>query len=515
MLVHKKIITNMNRLFGFNGFLLLGLIVVLSSCGGKKSSNLVSSKTGWNFNDTKMGGFDVPRYEGQYIGPGLAFIEGGRFTMGQTEEDLTYENNNSPKTVSVSSFFMDETEVANIHYREYMHWLTRTYGSDYPELVGKALPDTQSWRKALQFNEPMVEFYFRHAAYNNYPVVGVTWDQANMYCKWRTDRVNELILIQRGYLKKNPFQVSEDNFNTRTYVAGQYEGLAGIKKKDIDPTGTKKRNIRYEDGILTADYRLPTEAEWEYAALAYRGRNPEPDSKRRRGEEVVTDRQVYPWGDNLSTREGMRNAYQGMQLANFKRGLGDQMGVAGGLNDNADRPSEIYSYKPNAFGLYNMAGNVSEWVMDVYRPNTPQDAEDFNPYRGNVFQEYSTLDDGTLDEKDSLGRLPKREVSNDALAEKHISYRNSNVISYLDGDSISNATYDYAKTTLISDNAHVIKGGSWNDRAYWLSPGTRRFMQSNHTSSTVGFRCCMDRLGSPSLKGPSGNQFYGSQKKAR
>jgi hypothetical protein len=327
--------------------------------------------------------------------------------------------------------------------------------------------------------------------------------------------VNELILIQRGYLKKNPFQVSEDNFNTRTYVAGQYEGLAGIKKKDIDPTGTKKRNIRYEDGILTADYRLPTEAEWEYAALAYKGRNPEPDSKRRRGEEVVTDRQVYPWGDNLSTREGMRNAYQGMQLANFKRGLGDQMGVAGGLNDNADRPSEIYSYKPNAFGLYNMAGNVSEWVMDVYRPNTPQDADDFNPFRGNVYDEYTTLDDNTLDEKDSLGRLPKRKVSDSVLAEKHINYRSANVISYLDGDSISNATYDYSKTTLISDNAHVIKGGSWNDRAYWLSPGTRRFMQSNHTSSTVGFRCCMDRLGSPSLKGPAGNQFYGSKKKSR
>ena len=232
----------------------------------------------------------------------------------------------------------------------------------------------------------------------NHPVVGVTWDQATQYCKWRTDRVNELILIQRGYLKKNPFQVSEDNFNTRTYVAGQYEGLAGIKKKDIDPTGTKKRNIRYEDGILTADYRLPTEAEWEYAALAYKGRNPEPDSKRRRGEEVVTDRQVYPWGDNLSTREGMRNAYQGMQLANFKRGLGDQMGVAGGLNDNADRPSEIYSYKPNAFGLYNMAGNVSEWVMDVYRPNTPQDADDRIPLHRNVFDQQNTLEDNTLDE---------------------------------------------------------------------------------------------------------------------
>ena len=172
----------MKRLLGLNGFLLLAGIAVLSSCGGQKSSNLVSSKTGWNFNDSKMGGFDVPKYEGQYIGPGLTFVEGGRFTMGQTEEDLTYENNNNPRTVSVSSFFMDETEVSNVQYREYLYWTTRIYGSDYPELVNKTLPDTQCWRKALQFNEPMVDMYFRHAAYNNYPVVGVTWDQANQYC---------------------------------------------------------------------------------------------------------------------------------------------------------------------------------------------------------------------------------------------------------------------------------------------------------------------------------------------
>ncbi|MEZ5045860.1 MAG: SUMF1/EgtB/PvdO family nonheme iron enzyme [Chitinophagaceae bacterium] len=504
----------MKRIFG-NLALAVLVTTLISSCGGKKSSNLVSSKTGWNYNDSKFGGFDVPRYEGQYIGPGLVFVEGGRFTMGQTEEDLTYENNNVPRTVTVSSFFMDETEVSNLHYREYTYWLGRTMGSDFPEIYQRSLPDTQCWRNPMQYNEPMVELYFRHAAYNNYPVVGVSWEQASEYCQWRTDRVNELILIQKGYLKKNPFQVSDNNFNTRTYVAGQYDGEAGIKKKDLDPTGGGKRNIRYEDGILIPDYRLPTEAEWEYAALAYKGRNPEPDTKRRRGEEVVTDRQVYTWGDNLSTREGLRNQYQGMQLANFKRGKGDAMGVAGGLNDNADFPTEIYSYKPNAFGLYNMAGNVNEWVMDVYRPNTPMDAEDFRPFRGNVFDTYMTLEDFTLEEKDSTGKLVKRPVTSDELNPKRVDYRQSNVISYLDGDSTSQAYYDYEKTTLISNKAHVYKGGSWNDRAYWLSPGTRRYLQAHQTSSTIGFRCCMDRLGSPSLKGPGGNHFIGSKKKAR
>lgn len=505
----------MKRILGIHGIALLSVVVFISSCGTKKSSNLVSSKTGWAFNDRRLGGFDVPLYEGQYLAPGMTFVEGGRFTMGQTEEDLMFDNNAVPRTVSVSSFFMDEMEVANVNYREYTYWLGRTYFNDYPEIYQRALPDTQCWRRALQFNEPMVERYFRDAAFNNYPVVGVSWEQANNYCKWRTDRVNELILIKRGYLKKNPYQISEENFNTKSYISGQYEGSAGVKKRDLNPTGSKNRNVNYEDGILIADIRLPTEAEWEYAALGLIGRNPERDSKRRIGEEVVTDRQVYPWADNLSTREQQRTQYQGRELANFMRGAGDAAGVAGGLNDNAFGPAEVNSYKPNAYGLYNMAGNVSEWVLDVYRPNSSDEVDELNPFRGNDFDTYITLEDYALEEKDSTGAMQKRKVTREELAAKKQIYRDANMINYLDGDSLSGAFYDFNKTTLINDSSHVYKGASYMDRAYWMSPGTRRFMQAYHSSKAIGFRCAQDRLGSPSLKGPSGHQFYGSKKKSR
>src|SRR5690606_22158474 len=148
--------------------------------------------------------------------------------------------------------------------------------------------------------------------------------QANDYAKWRSDRVNEWILIQNGMLKKNPNQVNEDVYNTETYTGGQYEGAAGMRRKrDLDPNGSGKRNVNYSDGVLLPNYRLPTEAEWEYAALALIGNNPEPNTKRRRGEEVVTDRNIYPWGPRDGVRSGLRNQYQGEFNANFMRGNGD------------------------------------------------------------------------------------------------------------------------------------------------------------------------------------------------
>ena len=139
-------------------------------------------------------------------------------------------------------------------------------------------------------------------------------------------RLNEMLLIQRGILNPNPDQKDESNFATDAYLAGQYE--ANVRRNLKDYRTGEERNVRFEDGILLPDYRLPTEAEWEYAALALQGnRSSEKD-------ELITDRRIYPWNGN-TVRYEKRDKYQGNMLANFKRSAGDYMGTAGKLNDDA------------------------------------------------------------------------------------------------------------------------------------------------------------------------------------
>ena len=184
--MHKSI-----RFVAVSAILCCGFLMV--SCGSKSTSK--SKSTGWNYNDPNYGGFYVANTTEQKVGPGLVAIEGGTFTMGATQENTYYEWNNTPRQVTVSSFYMDQTEVSNLDYLEYIYWLGRIYGNDYPEMVTKALPDTLVWRNSLSYNEPMVEIYFRHPAYRDYPVVGVSWLQANDYALWRSDRVNEMMLI--------------------------------------------------------------------------------------------------------------------------------------------------------------------------------------------------------------------------------------------------------------------------------------------------------------------------------
>ena len=414
---------NKNRIF--KGFLVLGLISLsLSSCYKERSRT-----TAWYYNDPKWGGFEVvPRAE-QETGPGLILIEGGTFVMGRTEQEVPYKWDNIPRRVTVSSFYMDMAEVANVDYREYLYWLGRVFGVDYPEVVRQALPDTLVWRSRLGYNEPYVEYYLRHPAYAFYPVVGVSWVQANRYCEWRTDRVNEHIMIREGILKIDPNQQNEENFNTDAYFAGQFEGVVKNDLYDLNPNGSGTRKVRMEDGIMLPKYRLPTEAEWEFAALGLIGNTLF---------ERVIERRIYPWNGHLLRTDYYKN--MGEFVANFKRGRGDNMGVAGNLNDAADITAPVYSYWPNDYGLYNMAGNVAEWVLDVYRPLSYEDFDDFRSFRGNEFMTKVTDEEGLIAEKDSLGRINWRPVTQEEAANRR-NYRYSDNRNFLDGDYSSSIYY--------------------------------------------------------------------------
>ena len=383
----------------------LFILGACSSTGNKSSNSRNSSTTGWDYNNSKNGGFETnSKFKEQRTGPGLLFIEGGSFTMGRVEQDVMYEWDNIPRKQTVSSFYLDETEVRNVDYLEYLFWIKRVYGLSYPGVYIKCLPDTLVWRDKLGYNEPFVDGYLRHPAYKNYPVVGVSWQQATDYCLWRSDRVNERLLINEGFLKEDMEQVDDNVFTTQAYSKGQYEGIVGKNPKNITHknygSGEKTRRLKMEDGLLLPNYRLPTEAEWEFAALGYVGNTEEENTE---------ERKIYPW-NGASLRNG-NSKNQGAIMANFKRGRGDNMGVAGNLNDNADITTHVRSYWPNDYGLYNMVGNVSEWVMDVYRPVIEQTTTaDHRSFRGNVYKTDSLDSDGMII-FDDLGRAIQVDVN--------------------------------------------------------------------------------------------------------
>ncbi len=540
--------------------------VLLTSCGGGNDYKNNSRATGWDV--TGKNGFELNTdYKDQDAGPGLVFVEGGTFTMGRVKDDPMHDWNNTPNQQHVQSFYIDETEVTNGMYLEMLDWIKGVFPpevQEYRNIYNGAVPDTLVWRNRLGYNEDMTKNYLRFPAFANYPVVGVSWIQAVEFCNWRTDRVNEKILVDQGYTEKDQLGMRDASqlFNTETYLnaptlvyggndsltrggkrSEQLEKERGrlAEKRGTDTTGLY---ITREKGILLpAAYRLPTEAEWEYAALGL-GSLREYNSYR--------GRKKYPW-DGQYTRSGSRKT-RGDHLANFKQGDGDYGGIAGWSDDGADITAPIKSYEPNDFGVYDMAGNVSEWVADVYRPIVDDEFNDFNYYRGNVYTknaigpdgqvavigtdaiEYDTLSNGKLIARNMPGEIKQIAVDDDETYLR-TNFDRSDNRNYRDGDSQSSKYYQTGdelesdkrmydspqqkvtvnsdgtldrqydksstRTTLIDNEVRVIKGGSWRDREYWLDPATRRFYPQDMAKDDLGFRCAMSRVGSKSKNSKS------------
>jgi len=253
---------------------------------------------------------------------GMLNIPAGSYHMGQNDQDVSYSQIAHNRQVTVSAFYMDETEIENNEYRQFVknvkaenesafidstiEFLKDYYGKtdilshdDYTKLI---YPDTLVWLRDFTFayNEPLTENYWWHPAFDKYPVVGVNWYACQAFCYWRS------YLYNRDRIEEQ----------------------------------TRPKLPRF---------RLPTESEWEYAA---------------RG---GFEHKVYPW-------EGpyIKNA-RGCLLANFKPGRGDYIG------DNYEYTCPVKSYWPNDYGLYCMPGNVSEWCEDDFEETGYTYAHDLNP----------------------------------------------------------------------------------------------------------------------------------------
>lgn len=512
----------------------VSVALVLSACGNQ--NNTYSGKTGWTFNDAKQGYFHSGALKDNKCPAGMTYIPVATTVRGQNNEKISLPTNNTKKRVAVSAFYMDVFEVSNEDWREYVAWMSGVWRSD-PNKVVRVLPDESVWRSELSYNEPYVRDYYSNMAFNRYPVVGVSWKQAVAYCEWRTDRINEKELIANGVIPyKSLERISDDIkskgvdsiascfFTTKNAVDYIYR-INSAFENNLSPDGTE-----YTDGYKTfkpnkpqydlnkdtkisvdewklalngmiydSECRLPTETEWEYAAYGLETYDGE-----------YSETNIYPWsGDQLRSFDD--KFVEGNFRANFLRGRGDPVGIQ--INGTLTVPVDFFY--PNAFGLYNMAGNVNEWVSDVYRAYTDV-IDEVNSYRGNKFENDSVYAENIISKYFAgIAQEDRDSMISVIISERGITKTGGDYRNFKDGDVQSSLNREVAiegldsvseggvvvklsaieKANMISNTARVFKGGGWNDRVIWLDPANRRYLEETQCRNDLGFRCVMSAVG--------------------
>jgi formylglycine-generating enzyme len=406
-----------------NSFLLLLLFAaaLISSCGRKESGQLV-------------GVLDRPSWKG--INPyGMVYVPSGTLHIGTGDEDLSRQMVQRPKSISIQGFFMDETEITNNEYRQFVNWVLDSIAHDKLQLYmedtegnGDISDNRIDWDQEVDWEESSEElsdlFYQgndKFAGRKELDVSKMVFEYE--WIEWQkaahAKNVSRTSLLRKEKVPIYPdtlvwirdFAYSYNEPFTRNYFwhpAFDDYPVVGVNWRMANAFSFWRGKLwnMYSD-TRTEEFRLPTEHEWEWAARG--GREGAP----------------YPWGAYYT-----RNA-KGCLLANFKPGRGNYPEDGGLYTVKAD------SYYPNDYGLYCMAGNVSEWTSTAFYENSYSFVHDLNP-----------------------------DMRYDAKDEDPITYKRK-----------------------------VIRGGSWKDVAFFLQTGTRNYEYQDTTKSYVGFRCVLTFLG--------------------